>query len=173
MAKNPRCLHYAGPVSWTGAVSGRNGRVVEVGRFGVVGVIGLAIDLLLFNLALFVDHHPMWAKIFSGVVSSAVCYFLNRHWTWRHRGRTGLRRELPLFIVASTIGLAIAEGCLVISHYTLGLTSKLDDNISANVVGLILATLFRFWAYKRFVFLHPDEVTRREEPRVRLPVGTD
>ncbi|MGZ4722528.1 MAG: GtrA family protein, partial [Oryzihumus sp.] len=30
--------------------------------------------------------------------------------------------------------------------------SPLADNISANGVGLVLGTLFRFWAYRRFVF---------------------
>ena len=44
-------------------------------------------------------------------------------------------------------------GCLGFSHYVLGLTSKLADNISANGVGLVLATLFRFWGYKTLVFV--------------------
>jgi hypothetical protein len=41
---------------------------------------------------------------------------------------------------------------LVLSHDLLGLTSRLADNISANVVGLALGTLFRYWSYQRFVF---------------------
>jgi hypothetical protein len=41
---------------------------------------------------------------------------------------------------------------LVISHDLLGLTSRLADNVSANVVGLALGTLFRYWSYKKFVF---------------------
>jgi putative flippase GtrA len=62
-------------------------------------------------------------------------------------------------VVACTIGSAIAVGCLAISHYLLGLTSPLADNISANVVGLILGTAFRFWAYRTFVFIqdHPTD----------------
>ena len=43
---------------------------------------------------------------------------------------------------------------LAISHDVLGLTSRLADNISANVVGLALGTLFRYWSYKTFVFAH-------------------
>jgi len=50
------------------------------------------------------------------------------------------------------IGLGIGLGCLWISHYALGLTSPLADNISANVVGLGLGTLFRFWSYRKWVF---------------------
>jgi hypothetical protein len=39
-----------------------------------------------------------------------------------------------------------------VSHYALGFTSPLGDNIAANVVGLGLATAFRFWSYRRWVF---------------------
>ncbi|MDP2014193.1 MAG: GtrA family protein, partial [Actinomycetota bacterium] len=46
----------------------------------------------------------------------------------------------------------IAIGCLYISHYVLGLTSALADNLSANVIGLGLGTLFRFWSYRKWVF---------------------
>ena len=30
------------------------------------------------------------------------------------------------------------------------------DNISANVIGLGLGMLFRFWSYRTFVFRHPE-----------------
>ena len=50
------------------------------------------------------------------------------------------------------IAMLIALACLWFSHYLLGLTSALADNISANVVGLALGTLFRFWSYRKWVF---------------------
>ncbi|MSW42688.1 MAG: GtrA family protein, partial [Actinobacteria bacterium] len=31
-------------------------------------------------------------------------------------------------------------------------TSPLADNVSANVIGLGLGTIFRFWSYRRWVF---------------------
>jgi hypothetical protein len=34
-------------------------------------------------------------------------------------------------------------------------TSLLADNVSANLVGAALGTLFRFWSYRRFVFVGP------------------
>jgi hypothetical protein len=48
--------------------------------------------------------------------------------------------------------MLIAVACLAVSHYLLGLTSPLADNISANAVGLVLGMLFRFWSYRTFVF---------------------
>jgi hypothetical protein len=58
----------------------------------------------------------------------------------------------------NVVGLAMAEACLAFSYYVLGYHGQVATNISANVVGLALGTLFRFWAYKRFVFLHPEAV---------------
>ena len=46
----------------------------------------------------------------------------------------------------------IALTCLFISHYALGFTSRLADNIAANGIGLALGTMFRFWSYRRWVF---------------------
>jgi putative flippase GtrA len=60
--------------------------------------------------------------------------------------------ELLLFVAANIVGMAIAVGCLWASHYGLGLTGPLADNISANGVGLALGTVFRFWAYRTWVF---------------------
>ena len=66
--------------------------------------------------------------------------------------------------LGSARAVDIALTCLATSHYLLGLTSTLADNLSANGVGLALGTAFRFWAYPRFVFcrtapeeLQPDE----------------
>jgi putative flippase GtrA len=48
--------------------------------------------------------------------------------------------------------MVIALSCLWLSHYALGLDSPIADNISANVIGLGLGTLFRFWSYRKWVF---------------------
>jgi putative flippase GtrA len=43
--------------------------------------------------------------------------------------------------------------CLAFSRYVLGLTSVWADNISANVIGLGLSTVARFWVFRRYVFV--------------------
>jgi putative flippase GtrA len=59
--------------------------------------------------------------------------------------------------------MLISVGVLWVSHYVLGFTSPLADNISANVVGLGLGTLFRFWSYRRWVFPAIPEGTAEHE----------
>lgn len=135
----------------------------EVLRFGVVGGIGFVIDVLVFNLLRYggdpglLHDKPLTAKGISVAVATVFTYLGNRHWTWSHRERSGATREMTLFFVLNGIGLLIAVTCLAFSHYVLDLRSPLADNISANVVGLGLGMLFRFWSYRTFVFLHrPD-----------------
>ena len=58
----------------------------------------------------------------------------------------------PASVQKPYVGLAIALGCLAISHYVMGFHTGIADNISGNGVGLVLGTMFRFWAYRRWVF---------------------
>jgi putative flippase GtrA len=131
----------------------------EVVKFGLVGAANLVLDVGVFNALLFgpLEHKPITAKFISTTLATISSYFMNRHWTWRTRARTGLRRELPLFLVLSAVGLGITLSCLAISHYALGFHSKLADNVAANVVGLVIGMLWRFWSFKRWVFLAPDD----------------
>ncbi len=127
----------------------------ELAKFGIVGAVAYIVDLGTFNLLRAgeaMHDRPLTAKVISTVLATTVAYFGNRHWTFRHRERTGLRREYTLFFAFNAVGLAIALSCLGISHYVLGFTSTLADNISANVVGMAFGTVFRFWSYRKFVF---------------------
>lgn len=143
----------------------------EVIKFGAVGGLAFVVDLGIFNLlhgdGASLEHKPLTAKVISVVVATTVAWLGNRFWTFRHRRRASARREAVLFFVFNAAGLAIALSCLGLSHYVLGLRSLLADNISANGVGLVLGTLFRFWAYRRFVFnseLAEDGLAPAPEP---------
>ncbi len=42
--------------------------------------------------------------------------------------------------------------CLWVTRNVFDWDTVIADNISANVIGAVLATLVRFWAFRRFVF---------------------
>jgi putative flippase GtrA len=140
----------------------------ELAKFGVVGAVAFLVDVGVFNLLRHgaMSDKPLTAKLISTVLATTVAYFGNRHWTFRHRERSGLKREYTLFFAFNAVGLAIALSCLWISHYVLGFTSALADNIAANVVGMAFGTIFRFWSYRKFVFLEKPPVVdgRASEP---------
>jgi putative flippase GtrA len=131
----------------------------EIAKFGTVGALAFIVDFGLFNIVLHIaPHKPLTAKVISTVVAATLAFILNRAWSFRHRQRSSVRREYTLFFVLNAIGLAIALACLGFSHYVLGLHGKLADNISANIFGVGLGTLFRFWSYRRFVWAAPEAV---------------
>jgi putative flippase GtrA len=141
--------------------------VRELMKFGVVGGVAFVVDIGVFNLLLNATDKPLTSKTLSTVVATTVAYLGNRHWTFRRRNRSGVRREYTLFFLLNGVGLLIALACLATSHYLLDFTSRLADNIAANVVGLALGTSFRFWSYRRFVFtqLKDEQVSADPHPQ--------
>jgi putative flippase GtrA len=141
------------------------GLIHEMAKFGLVGLSALVVDIGLFNLLLYfgpLDGKPLTAKVVSVAAATTVAYFGNRFWTFKHRGRTSFAREYVLFFALNGVAMLIAVGCLWVSHYALGFESALADNISANVIGLGLGTMFRFWSYRKFVFPEVDDPEERE-----------
>jgi putative flippase GtrA len=132
----------------------------EVVCFLVVGGLGYVVDVVAFNALLsrapFSGWDPTVARTVAMAVAMVVTYSGNRWWTWQDAPRRDRRREATLFVLFNVLGLLISLVTLLVSHHLLGLTSRLDDNLSANVVGLGLATAFRFWSYRTFVFGEPS-----------------
>lgn len=134
----------------------------ELGKFGVIGSIAFLIDLIIFNFLRFAGgegvlfDRPLTAKVLSVLVATTFAFAGNRHWTFKERSRSTIRRQYIMFFVFNVIGMTISLACLGISHYVLGFESALADNISANFVGLILGTVFRFWGYHNWVFPTQD-----------------
>jgi putative flippase GtrA len=129
----------------------------ELGKFFSVGALAYLVAVGGFNSLVHLKNAPLASKpltasIISGVVSILVAYLGNRHWTWKDRQRTGAKREVFLFFIINGIALLFGVICLAISRYILGLDSALADNISANVIGVGIGTIFRFWSYRTIVF---------------------
>lgn len=134
----------------------------EVLTFGAVGLAGFIVDVGVFNALRYLgpgvlEDKPLTAKVISVLIATLVTYAGNRLITWRDRSHGTRSRQMVLFFALNGAGMAIALGCLAVSHYVLRLTSPLADNISANGVGLVLGTAFRFWSYRTFVFRDPAD----------------
>lgn len=132
-------------------------RAAELLRFGTVGGVAFVVDTGLFNLLRFgpgdlLADKPLTAKVLSVAVATIVAWLGNRYWTFSDRKTQTQLREFIGFVVVNIGGMGIALGCLWFSHYVLDLRSPLADNISANGVGLVLGMVFRYLAYRTFVF---------------------
>ena len=124
----------------------------ELGKFGVVGVLAFVVTDAGTNLLHFrAGQGPLTANVIATVVAMAVSYAGNRYWTFRERQRSGVRREGLLFFLLNVVGLVIQLACLGFATYLLGLHGKLSYNV-ALVAGIALATLFRYWSYRTWVW---------------------
>jgi putative flippase GtrA len=129
----------------------------ELLKFAVVGGIGSIIDLG-GTAILHSEYHvgPFTAKALAVTAATVVTYLGSRFWTFKHRENQSARREAVLFIVLNIVGLLIAEAVIGFVTYAMGLHGKLDYN-AASVIGTGLATVFRFYAYRKWVFTAPAE----------------
>lgn len=144
-------------------------------KFGLIGLAGFFIDVGIYNalrLGVLGDGFfsgPLTAKIVSAAVATIATWFGNRYWTFREHRRKNFVLELFEFGVVAVAGLGISLVCGFVSHYLLDLQNLLADNISVNVVGLVLGTAFRFVLYRYWVFGHhrKDGLSARKSAEAR------
>ena len=127
----------------------------------MVGGLGFLVDVGLFNLlrvtVLSGDQHgaPLIAKSIALVAAIAVNWAGNRWWAFRDRRGERVGREALSFLALGIASSLVSLVCLWLSHYALGLTSPLADNISANVVGVAIGSAIRFFVIRGVIFARP------------------
>ncbi len=134
----------------------------EAAKFGVVGLAGFVValggaDALHYGAGM----GKYSSVIIANVLATVVTFIGNRYWAFRHRERTGMGRETVLFFLFNGIGILILLGCVAIVQDGFGLQGKLWYNV-ANLLGIGLGTLFRFWSYRKWVW-------RTQEPASGVP----
>jgi putative flippase GtrA len=126
--------------------------VREVAKFGAVGGAGLLVNLAVFNLVRHTtDLQVVRASVIATVVAIAFNYVGFRYFTYRDRDKSGRTKELSLFLLFSAVGLVVENGVLYTATYGFGWDSPLQSNIF-KFLGIGVATLFRFWSYRTWVF---------------------
>jgi putative flippase GtrA len=141
-------------------------------KFGTVGALNLVVNFAVFNALIFTvfPTGQLKANVIATLVALTVSFFMNRHWTYRDRPKSAVRREYMLFFLFNGVGLAIELGVLGLTKYGLGLETVLAIN-AAKVVGTVLGTVFRFWSYRTFVF-KPERVIVAASPAATAPAAT-
>jgi putative flippase GtrA len=130
--------------------------VHEGAKFLIVGLIGIVVTNLVF-----IPLHgplglgPLTSVTIATIVATMVTFLGNRHWSFRHREGAGTAKEGVTFFFLNGIGLLIQYAVLGFSNYALGLSTKIENVIAVNL-GIGLGTLFRFWSYRKWVWVPPE-----------------
>ncbi|MFI8995980.1 GtrA family protein [Streptomyces sp. NPDC053542] len=124
----------------------------EIVKFGAVGGAGVLVNLVVFNLVRHVTELPV---VRAGIVATVVAILFNyvgfRYFTYRDRDKSRGTKELALFVFFSAVGLVIENGILYAATYWCGWDTPLQNNVF-KFLGIGIATLFRFWSYRSWVF---------------------
>jgi putative flippase GtrA len=97
---------------------------------------------------------PLAANAVANVAAACFAFAAHKYWTFRHRPEGGRGREFAVFFVLNAAGLALQQLSIAFTRYVLDYTGVLALDI-ALVIGIGMATAFRFWSYRRWVFLAP------------------
>jgi putative flippase GtrA len=130
--------------------------LAEAAKFGTVGATAAVVDLggtAYLHGVLGVG--PLKAKAVSVALATVASYLGNRFWAFRHRENHSLAREWIVFFVLNGLGLLIAESVIAFTYYGLDQRGAIAFN-AANVAGTGLGTVFRFWSYRKWVFIAPS-----------------
>ena len=128
----------------------------EVAKFGVVGSLAFVVTVVLFNA-----FHSgarldaILATTLANALATVFAFIGNKFWAFRHRKGSHWGRETVLFFFFNGVGILITDGVVAAVQHGLGRSDNLSLNV-ANIFGVGLATLFRLYCYRRWVFLYAD-----------------
>lgn len=139
----------------------RFGQVIfEFAKFGMVGVTGLFITNAVYGmLFIHLGVGPVTSTTIATIVAAVATYLGNRYWSFRARQRSGVVREVIIFAVLNGAGVLIQDVVVAFNYYMLQLGQNKLAGFMALNTGIALATLFRFWSYRRFVWTAPPAST--------------
>ena len=137
----------------------------EVSRFLAVGLVATIVAIVLFNFLVHgfntadfapLNEQPELAYLIANCVGMVISFNGTKQWAFRDRQARHADGGVMAFVGINLLTMTIPIVCLQISRNSLGLDDPISDNISANVVGLLLANAARFILFRQFVFPNPD-----------------
>ena len=138
--------------------------LTEAYRFLAVGGLATIVAFVIFNLLVHgfrmgydapLADEPYLAYVIANVIGMAVSYRGSRTWVFKDRPPRTADGGRLLFIVINLATMLIPMACLWVSRNVLGLDDPLSDNVAANVIGLFLGMVARFYLFRTLVFRRP------------------
>jgi len=127
----------------------RRDNVKQMLRYGLIGVVNVSTEYLVFNLAYYFGGHSAvvantWAiaiTMSSGFLFHHAFTFKNRFFSWRQAIR---------YICVVALGGALNYGILI------GLMTFIPQVWLAKFIQIIILSLYNFNMYKHFVYVNKD-----------------
>jgi putative flippase GtrA len=138
----------------------------ELLKFAVVGLVCFVVtNVVNYGLKFTIlNDNPVTALAIAVIIATIVSYVLNREWSFRTRGGRERPHEAALFFLISGIGVALNSMPLFVSRYVFMLevphvtllVQEVADFASGIILGTLIAMVFRWWAFRKWVFPQTD-----------------
>jgi putative flippase GtrA len=138
--------------------------LTEAYRFLAVGGLATVVAFVIFNGLVhgygagprpLLAGHPYLGYVLANTVGMAVSYRGSRSWVFRDRPPRTADGGRTAFIAINAVTMLIPIACLWVSRNALGLVDPVSDNLAANVIGLFLGLVARFYLFRTYVFQRP------------------
>ncbi len=146
----------------------------EAAKFSAVNVVATFVAVVLFNVLVHgvaglsrpgpLNGWPVTSWFLANCVGMAISFYGSRRFAFKHRRPSGLGGGALNYALVNLASFVIPMACLWVTRNVMDWNSAIADNVSANVVGAFLGMLFRFWAFRRFVF-------KKKGPLIPMPRG--
>jgi len=138
--------------------------LTEAYRFLAVGGLATIVAVLIFNFLVHGFHtgwdaplagQPYFAFVIANIIGMVISYRGSRTWVFKDRPPRSADGGRLLFVVINVATMLIPIACLWVSRNLLGLDDPFSDNVAANVLGLFLGMVTRFYLFRTLVFQKP------------------
>jgi len=130
------------------------------------------VALILFNLLVHgfttgghapLAKHVLLAYVIANTAGMIVSYRGTRSWAFRDRPPVQPDGGRSAFVVINLVTMLLPIGCLAFSRNVLGLDDPVSVNLSANVIGLFLGLMSRFYLFRVIIFRSPPPLPHLHE----------
>lgn len=136
----------------------------EAYRFLAVGGLATIVAFLVFNFLVHgfstgwdapLKGQPYLALVIASLIGMVISYRGSRGWVFKDRPPRTADGGRLMFVAINLVTMLIPIACLWLSRHVLDLDDPFSDNISANVIGLFLGMVSRFYLFRTLVFRRP------------------
>lgn len=137
----------------------------ETVRFLAVGGVATLVAFVIFNFLVhgfyltsdpWLSDHPTLAYIIANSIGMVISYRGTKLWAFKNRETSHADGGRTAYVAINLATMTLPIGCLWISRNLLDLDSAYADNIAANVVGLGLGMVARFYLFRQVIFNHKN-----------------
>lgn len=133
-------------------------------------MIATGVSLVLFNLLVHgygmgfapLNDHAVTGYVVANVIGMVISFRGTKDWVFREREAKHADGGITAFVLINLVTMTLPMACLAVSRHVLDRTDPLSDNIAANVIGLGLGFIARFWLFRTTVF------ERAENPQAHV-----